>query len=298
MLLGSRYQIQEPIRSGGMATVYAALDLTLERPVAIKRLKRELASDQGCRDQFLHEARVLAALRHPHVVEAFDFDMSEERPYLVMELIDGQTLSTLLPLPAPQALDYLMQVAEALAFCHAHGLLHCDVKPENIMVDRSGRVKLIDFGISLPDGTFASGPLVGSPHYVAPERVSGGPLTAASDVYAFGIVLFQTITGLVPFDGPDAASVARQHVEERVPLMSEVLLSVPLSLERVVSRATAPSPLARYHNGTALLEALYQTREDLLGVPVPEPAARHNDISSATAFWAQGTGPISEAQAA
>ncbi len=298
MLLGNRYQIQAPIRSGGMATVYAALDLTLERPVAIKRLKPELASDQGCRDQFLHEARVLAALRHPHIVEAFDFNISEERPYLVMELIDGETLSRLIPLPAPQALDYLIQVANALAFCHAHGLLHCDVKPENIMVDRSGRVKLIDFGISLPDGTFSSGPLVGSPHYVAPERVSGGPLTAASDVYAFGIVLFQTITGLVPFDGPDAASVARQHVEERVPLMSEVLLSVPLSLERVVSRATAPSPLARYHNGTALLAALYQTREDLLGVPIPEPAAHHHDISSATAFWAQGTGPISEAQAA
>lgn len=298
MLLGNRYQITEPIRSGGMATVYAARDLTLDRPVAIKRLKPELALDQAYRDQFLHEARALAALRHPNIVEVFDFNMTDERPYLVLELIDGWSLASVLPVPAPQALDYLTQVAEALAFCHEHGLLHCDVKPENIMVDRSGRVKLIDFGISLPDGTFANGPLVGSPHYVAPERVTGGPLTAASDVYAFGIVLFQTITGLVPFDGPNAASIARQHVEDRVPLMSDVLVSVPLSLERVVSRATAPSPLARYHNGAALLTAIYQTRHDLLGEPIPEPAVRHGDISSATAFWAQATGPISEAQAA
>lgn len=192
----------------------------------------------------------------------------------------------------PQALDYMLQVAEALSFCHQQGILHCDVKPENIMVDSSGCVKLIDFGISLPDGACADGPLIGSPHYVAPERVLGSPLTAAADVYALGIVLFHLITGVVPFDGPDAASIARQHVQERVPLMSEVLLTVPLALERIVSRATAPTPMVRYHNGAALVQAIQQARHDLLGVAVPEPVARETDLCSATSFWSRPTGPI------
>ncbi len=297
MLLGGRYEILEPLRSGGMAQVDTAWDRNLERKVAIKRLKPELAVDEARREQFLHEARLLAALRHPHIVEVFDFEAAIERPYLIMELIEGQPLSALLPLPAPQALDYMLQVAAALAFCHENGILHCDIKPENIMVDLQGRVKLIDFGISLPQGATISGPLVGSPHYVAPERVTGGPLTPAADIYAFGVVLFQAITGIVPFDGPDPAGIARLHVEERVPLMSDVILSVPLSLERIVSRATAPAPLARYHNGEALVQAIHQAREDILGVPIPEPATREQEICSATGFWARATGPISSAPA-
>ena len=292
MLLGNRYEILEPLRSGGMAQVYAAWDHTLERKVAIKRLKPEWADDLERRRQFMHEARTLATLRHPHIVEVFDCEPDADRPYLVMELIEGQSLAEMLPLPTPQALDYLLQVANALAFCHGNGILHCDIKPENIMVDRQGQVKLIDFGISLADGAMLSGPLVGSPHYLAPERVTGGPLTAAADVYAFGIVLFQAITGMVPFDGPDAGAIARQHVEERVPLMADVLLSVPLSLDRVLSRATAPSPLARYHNGAALMQAIHQARYDILGVAIPEPPERDHDICSATGFWAKSTGPI------
>ena len=297
MLLGNRYQLIEPLRSGGMAQVYLATDLTLERRVAIKRLKPELAADAACREQFSSEARILAGMSHPHIVQVYDFDPDAERPYIVMEFIDGQTLARMLPLPIPQALDYMLQVAGALAFCHAQGVLHCDVKPENIMVDRDGKVKLIDFGISLPEGASLTGPLVGSPHYVAPERVMGSPLTPAADVYAFGVSLFQLITGVVPFDGPDAASIARRHVEERVPLMSDILLTVPLALERVVSRATAPPSLVRYRNGTALVQALEEARYDILGVTIPEPPAREHDICSATGFWSKATGPIPTAPA-
>ena len=292
MLLGNRYRIIEPLRAGGMAHVYLAQDEALSRQVAIKRLRPEYAEDVARREEFFNEARILATLRHPNIVEVYDFDDTEPRPYLVMERIEGQPLSALLPIPAPQALDYLLQVARGLAFCHQNGILHCDVKPENIMIDREGRAKLIDFGIALPDGSFPKGAIVGTPHYVAPERVTGAPLTPAADVYAFGIVMFQSITGLVPFDGPDAMAIARQHVEERVPLMSDVLLSVPLALERVVSRATAPAPLARYRNGEALVEAIYQARFDILGVPVPEPLAREQNIYSATDFWSKATGPI------
>lgn len=300
MLFGNRYQLIEPLRSGGMAQVYLATDLALGRRVAIKRLKPELATNVACRAQFSAEARLLAGISHPHIVQVYDFDPDAKRPYIVMELIDGQTLAGMLPLPIPQTLDYMLQVAGALAFCHNQGVLHCDVKPENIMVDRDGRVKLLDFGISLPEGTSFNGPLVGSPHYVAPERVMGGPLTPAVDVYAFGVSLFQLITGVVPFDGTDAASIARQHVEERVPLMSDILLTVPLALERVVSRATAPAPLTRYRNGAALVRALDEARYDILGVALPQVPAREHDICSATGFWSKATGsiPTAPAQAA
>lgn len=292
MLLGNRYQLLEPLSSGGMATIYRGWDRSLERFVAIKRLKSELASDTRFHNQFLAEAQTLAAVRHPHIVEVFDFGLSNDRPYLIMELIEGPTLATLLPLAPVDAVQYLLPVAEALACCHSHGIMHCDIKPENIMIDRSGCVKLIDFGISMPAGIVADGLLVGSPHYVAPERVTGGVLMPAVDIYAFGIVIFQAVTGMLPFSGSDAASVARQHVEERVPLMSDILVSVPLSLERVVSRATVPAPMARYADGQALREALVNTQADLLGVPLLAPAHQESSICSATDFWAQGTAPV------
>ncbi|MBA3946905.1 MAG: serine/threonine protein kinase [Herpetosiphonaceae bacterium] len=298
LLLAERYQLLEPLRSGGMAQLYVAHDRALDRRVAVKRIKPELAHDATFRKQCLYEARTLAALRHPNVVEIFDCGDDEGRPYLVLELIEGQTLDDLLPLPPPQALHYLLQTAAALAFCHAQGIVHADIKPSNIMITNGGNVKLIDFGIACPEGELMDGPLVGSPHYVSPERVLGKPLLAASDIYSFGIVLFQMITGQVPFNGPDAASIAHQHVSELVPLMSEVLLSVPLSLDRVVARATAQSPLARYRNGTALLQALYQTRHDLLGVPIPQLEPVERSICSATALWEKATGLIERPQLA
>jgi eukaryotic-like serine/threonine-protein kinase len=294
MLLADRYQLIQPLRAGGMAVVYQAMDRLLEREVAVKRLKAEYATEATFREQFAREARLLAGMPHPNIVKVFDIDPDMDRPFMVLELIQGHTLGQLLPLPMLQAIDYLIQVADALDFCHRHGILHCDIKPENIMVDHQGHVKLIDFGISHPAGSSIKGDIIGSPHYVAPERVCGGPLTPATDVYAFGIMLFQVITGRVPFDGPDAGSIARQHVEERVPLMSEVLLTVPLSLERVVARATAPMPLARYQHGRDLLEAMRQARLELLGEPIPAPPQRQHDICSATDFWATTTSPIGQ----
>ncbi len=291
MLLGNRYQLLEPLSTGGMATIYRGWDRSLERFVAIKRLKPELAANARFHNQFLAEAQTLAAVRHPHVVEVFDFGLNDERPYLIMELIEGPTFASLVPLAPVDAIKYLLPVAEALACCHRQGIMHCDIKPDNIMLDRNGCVKLIDFGISMPTGIVADGIVLGSPQYVAPERVTGGVLTPAVDVYAFGIVIFQAITGMVPFNGSDAAAIARQHVDERVPLMSDVLVSVPLSLERVVSRATVPSPMARYPNGGALHDALMQTQADLTGIPVLAPDHRETSICSATDFWAQEPHP-------
>jgi eukaryotic-like serine/threonine-protein kinase len=285
-----RYEIQEPLRAGGMATLYIAWDHALQRHVAIKRLKPELLDQPDVVDAFGAEARTVAALRHPNIVEVFDAELGEQPPYLVMELVRGDPLSRLLPLPPMQAVDYALQVAAALAHSHASGVIHCDVKPDNIMVDHEGRVKLLDFGISHAGGV-TDGAVLGSPHYIAPERVLGTPITPAADVYSLGIVLFQMITGTVPFNGPDAGTIAQLHVTERVPLMSEVILSVPLALERVVAKATAPSAIARYKDGATFHAALIDARYELAGMRPPVPTSEL-PISSPERLWEVPTSPI------
>jgi eukaryotic-like serine/threonine-protein kinase len=287
----NRYQIYEPLRSGGMANIYIAWDAALQRKVAIKRLKPELLGDPDVVAAFHAEARTLAALRHPNIVEVFDAHLDEQQPYLVMELVDGQPLSQLMPLPPQQAVDYALQVTAALSHSHANGVIHCDIKPDNILIDPTGHVKLLDFGISMVGGQCKPGEVLGSPHYIAPERVLESPLTPAADVYSLGIVLFQMITGVVPFDGPDAATIAHRHVTERVPLMSEVILSVPLALERVVAKATAPSAIARYKDGAAMHAALIESRYELAGLRPPVPTSEL-PISAPERLWEIPTSPI------
>lgn len=285
-----RYTIQEPLRSGGMATIYIAWDHALQRHVAIKRLKPELLHDAATVTAFHAEARTLASLRHPQIVEVFDAELRNEPPYIVMELIKGQPLGQLMPLSPPHAVDYALQVSAALAHCHAHDVIHCDIKPDNIMVDLQGNVKLLDFGISGPAGQIEVGSVLGSPHYIAPERVMGRPITPAADVYSLGIVLFQMITGVVPFDGPDAGTIAQLHVTERVPLMSEIILSVPLALERIVAKATAPAPMARYRDGAMMYEALIESRYELAGLRPPPPTEL--PITSPERLWEYPTSPL------
>lgn len=289
-----RYEIQEPLRSGGMAHIYVAWDNALQRHVAVKRLKPELIHDDAARAALHAEARTLAALRHPNIVEVFDAHLDDAQPSLIMELVRGQPLSRIMPLPPMQAVDYALQVTAALAYSHANGIIHCDVKPDNIMVDHAGRVKLLDFGISGAHGgrddSLIDGAVLGSPHYIAPERILGKPITPAADVYSMGIVLFQMITGQVPFDGPDAATIAELHITERVPLMSEVILSVPLALERVVAKATAPTSLARYLDGAAVHTALIECRYELAGLRPPPPAEL--PIDSPERLWEYPTSPI------
>jgi serine/threonine-protein kinase len=273
-----------------MANIYIAWDHALQRRVAIKRLKPELQRDAGVVAAFHDEARTLAGLRHPHIVEVFDAELDHRPPYIVMELIEGQPLSQLTPLSPPHAVDYALQVSAALAHSHANGVIHCDIKPDNIMVDPIGNVKLLDFGISGPHGQCDAGGVLGSPHYIAPERVLGTPVTPAADIYSLGIVLFQMITGVVPFDGPDAASIAQLHITERVPLMSEIILSVPLALERVVAKATAPAPMARYRDGAAMHAALVEARYELAGLRPPPPAEL--PITSPERLWEFPTSPL------
>jgi serine/threonine-protein kinase len=288
----NRYLIQEPLSSGGMANIYIAWDTALQRQVAIKRLKPDLIGDPATLEAFHTEARTLAGLRHPNIVEVFDAHLDDHQPYLVMELVDGQPLSLFMPLPPQQAVDYALQVAAALAYSHANGVIHCDVKPDNILIDHAGRVKLLDFGISMAGGPGCKGEVLGSPHYIAPERVTGSPITPAADIYSLGIVLFQMITGIVPFDGPDAATIAHLHVTERVPLMSEVILSVPLALERVVAKATAPPPMARYKDGATMYAALIESRYELAGLRPPAVPVSELPICAPERLWEYPTSPI------
>lgn len=289
-----RYTIQEPLRSGGMAHLYIAWDHALQRHVAIKRLKSELLNDGEAVASFHDEARTLAALRHPNIVEVFDAELTQTPPYIIMELIQGQPLSQLMPLSPPHAVDYALQISAALAHSHANGVIHCDIKPDNIMVDPAGKIKVLDFGISATGGQCGIGEVLGSPHYIAPERVLGTPITPAADVYSLGIVLFQMITGVVPFDGPDATTIAQLHVTERVPLMSEVILSVPLALERVVAKATAPAAMARYKDGAAMHAALIESSYELAGLrpPTVRAAGEQLPITSPERLWEYPTSPL------
>jgi eukaryotic-like serine/threonine-protein kinase len=261
--LGGRYQLLEEIARGGMATVYRARDEILERHVAVKVLHRSLSADPTFLDRFLREARAAAALSHPHVVAVYDWGEDGDDAYLVMEYVDGPSLRDVLRerrrLSPSVATAILAPAARGIAAAHARGLVHRDVKPENILISRDGTVKVTDFGIARAAAattqTFEPGSLVGSPHYLSPETVSDDVCEPRSDVYALGIVLYECVVGLPPFDGETAYTTAIRHTTDRVPPPSDVV-DVPEELDAVVAQATAPDPEQRFADASELEAAL------------------------------------------
>ncbi|MBM4363634.1 MAG: serine/threonine protein kinase, partial [Deltaproteobacteria bacterium] len=270
-VIGGRYAVKGVLASGGMGTIYDAVQLTLDRPVAIKCLGTP--ADGADARRFLAEARVLSGLSHPAIVRVYDFGHADldGRPssYLVMERLRGQSLAARLAaeaaLPAEIARDVVVQVLSALAEIHARGILHRDVKPGNVMVvpDRSGRphVKLVDFGIARSTHSpalTAAGRYVGTPQYMAPELVRGEPASAATDRYAVGVTLFQLLTGLLPFDGPTEASVFEQHLSAPRPDLRGVGggAGCPSRLVAACARALAVEPSDRFPSAEAFAEEL------------------------------------------
>ncbi|HEX2057929.1 MAG TPA: protein kinase [Actinomycetota bacterium] len=293
-LLGGRYLLEERIAAGGMGTVYAATDQRLDRRVAVKLLKDDLAHDDRFVARFEREARAAAALSHPNVASVFDYGEDEGVPYIVMELASGRDLARLLReegrLPAIRARSIGAQICAALAHAHAAGLVHRDVKPANVIVDDSDHVKVTDFGIARAAGEStltATGSVLGSAHYMAPEQASGAPVTSATDVYAAGIVLYEMLTSALPFTGDSPVSVAMRHVSDEVPAPSSVAPDVPASLDRVVARATAKDPSARWPNAAAMGAAL--EGGDTAEVPAPAAAATQvigpHGTAQATTVW-------------
>ncbi|GGF47440.1 hypothetical protein GCM10011519_21870 [Marmoricola endophyticus] len=260
----SRYEFTERIATGGMGEIWRGRDTVLNRDVAIKVLKPEMAGDARFRERFANEARNAASLQHPHIASVYDYgetdDASGPRPYLIMELVDGRPLSDLIqpgrPMPADRARLVVRQAAEALAAAHAAGIVHRDVKPANLLVRPDGTVKVTDFGIARAvdaASLTSTGEVLGTPHYLAPEQAEGKPSTSASDVYSLGVVLFECLTGNRPFSGDNAVGVAMAHLRTPAPPLPD---SVPEDLRTVVETAMAKDPSARYADASAMAIAL------------------------------------------
>jgi serine/threonine-protein kinase len=268
--LSERYVLLERIAVGGMGSVYGARDERLDRSVAIKVLKDDLAHDPRFVERFRREARSAGALSHPNVAEVYDYGQEGDRHFIVMELVEGRDLSRVLreegPLAPERAAAIGAAVARALEHAHAAGVVHRDVKPANVMVTPGDRVKVTDFGIARATGEStltATGSVMGTAQYISPEQAAGEPVTARSDIYSLGIVLFEMLTGSVPFTGDSALAVAMKHVNERVPTPSSLNRNVPAALDTVTLTATEREPHERYSDAGALGAALEATAIEL-----------------------------------
>jgi serine/threonine-protein kinase len=266
-VLGDRYLLGEPIATGGMGTVYRAVDQVLGRPVAVKVLRRELAEDPTFVERFRREARAAAALSHPNVAGVYDYDELGDQAFIVMELVEGETLAARIaragPLPWPEALAIGEQVARALAAAHARGLVHRDVKPANVLLggELGGRevVKVTDFGIAQAAQAATltrTGMILGSANYVAPEQARGGHVGAAADVYALGCVLFEMVTDQTPYTGANAVAIAGQHVSAPVPNPRDRRPGLPGPVAAIVMRAMHKDPERRFPSADAMAAAL------------------------------------------
>jgi serine/threonine-protein kinase len=251
-LVAGRYELEELVGTGGMSSVYRAHDRLLERKVALKVLHDVLGRDADTIERFRREARSVAQLSHPHIVTVIDRGEDDGRQYIVFEYIDGENLKRVVeregPLPLRRALTLAIAVGRALAFAHANGLVHRDVKPQNVLIDREGRPKVTDFGIARSldvDGMTRTGTVLGTSNYIAPEQASGRPVDALTDVYSLGVVLYELLTGDVPFEGENFVAVALKHVNEPAPRVIDRRHDVPLRISNAVERAMAKDPRDR-----------------------------------------------------
>src|SRR3954467_10474521 len=261
-LLSGRYRLEEQVGSGGMSTVYRAFDTTLERRVAIKLMHRPLAQDSDQLERFRREARAVAQLNHPHIVGVIDAGEDDGAPFIVFEFVDGETLKERIRrcgrLAIPEAIAYAIEISRALGAAHAQGIVHRDVKPQNVLIDPEGSAKVTDFGIARSleeDGLTADGRVLGTTDYVSPEQALGHDVTGQSALYSLGIVLFEMLTGEVPFRGENQVAVAMKHVREAVPDVQARRPQVSAHTAAIVERLTAkdpprPHPAARVGRGT------------------------------------------------
>jgi eukaryotic-like serine/threonine-protein kinase len=287
-LLGGRYRLDSRIGSGGMSTVYLAFDTVLERPVAIKLMHRHIASDADQLERFRREAKAVAQLNHPHIVTVIDaseeLDAEEDTvtPYIVFEYVDGETLKALVrqgPLEITQALAYAIEIARGLGAAHERGIVHRDVKPHNVLLTAEGRAKITDFGIARQlsqEGLTVDGRVLGTTDYVSPEQALGQSVTGQSDIYSLGIVLYELLTGEVPFTGDTPVAVAMRHVREDVPDVQRLRPEVSAATAAVVDRATAHDLARRYPDIPSLLADL----EEALAIEAARTGQATGEVTS------------------
>src|SRR5471030_1501681 len=253
-LFDHRYLIRRKLGSGGMADVYLADDQELGRQVALKLLNERHAHDAQFVERFRLEAQNAAGLNHPNIVSIFDRGQGEDTYYIAMEFLDGRTLKELLvrngPTPPPIAIDYARQILAGLGFAHRNGIVHRDIKPHNIVVGLDGRLKVTDFGIARSGASqmTEAGSIVGTAQYLSPEQARGAPVDPRSDLYSLGIVLYEMLTGQVPFTGDAPVEIAMKHLSAIPEPPSVVNPSVPHDLDAIVMRALAKDPEQRYQS--------------------------------------------------
>ena len=262
-LLSGRYELLEKIGDGGMAVVYKGKDRLLNRFIAIKILRPEFTKDATFVENFKRESQAAAGLTHPNIVGVYDVGREGNINYIVMELIEGRTLNDIIEDEAPmdykKVIDISKQVASALKVAHKNKIIHRDVKPHNIMITNDGIVKLADFGIAraVNDATLSTGSkIVGSVHYFSPEQARGNYVDERSDIYSLGIVMYEMLTGRVPFDGENPVTVALKHINEEITPPSELVAGIPPALERCVMKATSKYQTNRYSSAEELIEEL------------------------------------------
>ena len=267
-LIGERYQIEQIVARGGMATVYLALDIRLERKVALKIIHPHLATDTSFKEKFIREARIAAKLSHPNLVNVFDQGEDGDLAFMAMEYVSGITLRDALKdfgaLDAKRALDLFEPMLSGLAAAHLAGILHRDLKPENVLLADDGRIKLGDFGLARDiDNHTSTGSLVGTVAYLSPELVMRGTADARSDVYAAGIMLFEMLAGKQPFEGEQAVQIAYQHANDNVPAPSKFNPQVPPLLDEMVLWATARDAAHRPNDAVELLAVVQRAKAEL-----------------------------------
>lgn len=274
VLLG-KYQIEEQLGRGAMSVVYKALQTGVSRHVAIKVMLGHLVSQPGFAERFKREARAVAKLQHRNIVALYDFDDQDSTAYIVMEYVHGHSLGQLIkgPMPVPQAINFVSQLADALDYAHGLGVIHRDVKPGNMMIEEgTDRLVLMDFGFSkiVEENTQLTRPgtNLGTPHFMSPEQVLGKPVDNRTDIYAMGVVLYQLLTGKLPYSGESAIAVLKKVLQESMPRPSLEVPSIPPAVEQVVLKATAKNRDERYETARAFKTALLDA-----STPSARPAA-------------------------
>jgi eukaryotic-like serine/threonine-protein kinase len=267
-ILNGRYRLIAQQGSGGMAVIYKAIDQVLGRTVAIKILRPSLTADPAFLARFRNEARAVANLTHPNIVTVHDVGSDGSTHYMVMEFVEGEDLKKIIrtqgALPVDRALNLAIQICGGIGFAHRAGLVHADVKPQNILVTKEDIVKVTDFGIAQAltgDSTEKQAVVWGSPHYFAPEQARGEKPTPASDVYSIGIVMFEMLTGRLPYTGANQQELALAHIRDRVPMVSEFNPTVPDALARIVYKVMSKEPAARYRMADQLGHILMSYRD-------------------------------------
>jgi hypothetical protein len=288
----ANYHLIAKLGEGGMGAVYRAIDTMVEREVALKCLKPEIAAQPGVLERFRREAVVLARLNHAAVAQLYTFFKEGNEFYMVMEYVAGETLERVVQtrgaLPYPEALSLAIQMLEGVGHAHALGILHRDLKPSNVILTPTGNVKLMDFGIAQALGAARltrDGRIVGTPEYLAPERIQGKPADARSDLYSAGVVLYEMLTGRLPFEAATEYELLVAQVEKQPPAPRELGIDLPPAVERAVMKALEKSPDERYEEAASFAEALSAALGEAQGAPVEKPALKPTRLVVEKPAW-------------